>query len=391
MKWLRILSAFLPLLCGGILTSCGTSSQSASSSNPTPSVSSSQILYTINNGTVSTYNVDVNALTFTPVEQPVNLIPNGSLIQFVPAPDDDFLYVLWADAASQQHLSVFATDSSGVPQTPAVQTVNAPSLYQFNIHSSARFAYMMQVENSGSQYVSTLRLFQINPNDGRLREYSQAQGTYGPYNVWPASLYGFSADGTQIYLSQENSQGTFYDQRPLNAGNGTVGPGVVLYQLGNGAGTSSDTLVIGAQVMIDEHVAPGMAGYLDVFPLIPRPRHHLFRCTAAMLAACATATNVQLSPIGKYLFLTDPPTQQIHVARIHLTAMNVQDTGNSIPMTAQTPGFAFSPDGTLVYAVLASDSSLHVYSFDSSSGQLLGGNTPLPMGNSSGFALASRQ
>ena len=391
MKWLRILSAFLPLLCGGILTSCGTSSQGASSSNPTPSVSSSQILYTINNGTVSTYNVDVNALTFTPVEQPVNLIPNGSLIQFVPAPDDDFLYVLWADAASQQHLSVFATDSSGVPQTPAVQTVNAPSLYQFNIHSSARFAYMMQVENSGSQYVSTLRLFQINPNDGRLREYSQAQGTYGPYNVWPASLYGFSADGTQIYLSQENSQGTFYDQRPLNAGNGTVGPGVVLYQLGNGAGTSSDTLVIGAQVMIDEHVAPGMAGYLDVFPLIPRPRHHLFRCTAAMLAACATATNVQLSPIGKYLFLTDPPTQQIHVARIHLTAMNVQDTGNSIPMTAQTPGFAFSPDGTLVYAVLASDSSLHVYSFDSSSGQLLGGNTPLPMGNSSGFALASRQ
>ena len=79
------------------------------------------------------------------------------------------------------------------------------------------------------------------------------------------------------------------------------------------------------------------------------------------------------------------------MARIHLTAMNVQDTGNSIPMTAQTPGFAFSPDGTLVYAVLASDSSLHVYSFDSSSGQLLGGNTPLPMGNSSGFALASRQ
>src|SRR5580700_8550198 len=151
MKWLRILSAFLPLLCAGILTSCGTSSQSASSSNPTPSVSSSQILYTINNGSVSTYNVDVNALTFTPVEQPVNLIPNGSLVQFVPAPHDDFLYVLWADAGNHQHLSVFATDSSGVPQTPAVQTLDAPSLYQFNIHRSAHFAYMMQVDNSGNQ------------------------------------------------------------------------------------------------------------------------------------------------------------------------------------------------------------------------------------------------
>jgi DNA-binding beta-propeller fold protein YncE len=338
---------------------------------------------------VSTYNVDVNALTFTPVEQPVNLIPSGSLVQFVPTPHDDFLYVLWADSGSQQHISVFATDSSGVPQTPAVQTVDAPSLYQFNIHRSAHFAYMMQVDNSGNQYVSTLRLFQINQNNGKLREYPQAQGTYGPYDVWPAALYGFSADGTQIYLSQQNSQGTFYDQRPLNAGNGTVGPSVVLYQLGNAVGTSSDTLVIGAQVMIDEHMAAGMAGYLDVFPLISRPRHHLFRCTAAMLAACATATNVQLSPVGKYLFLTDPATQQIRVARVHLTAKNVQDTGNSIPMTAQTPGFAFSPDGTLVYALLASDSSLHVYSFDSSSGQLVDGNAPLLMGNNSGFCPAS--
>ena len=390
MKWHRILSAFLPLLCGGILSSCGTSSQSASSSNPTPSVLSSQILYTVNNSTVSTYNVDVNALTFTPVEQPVNLIPNSSLVQFVPAPHDDFLYLLWADSASQQHLSVFATDSSGVPQMPAVQTVDAPSLYQFNIHRSAHFAYMMQVDSSGNQYVSTLRLFQVNANDGKLREYPQAQGAYGPYSVWPASLYGFSADGTQIYISQQNSQGTFYDQRPLNAGNGTVGAGVVLYQLGNAAG-ANDTLVIGAQVMIDEHAAPGMTGYLDIFPLIPRPRHHLFRCTAAMLVPCATATNVQLSPVGKYLFLTDPSTQQIHVARIHLTAMNVRDTGNSIPMTAQTPGFAFSPDGALVYALLAGDSSLHVYSYDSSSGQLVGGSVPLPMVNSSGFAPASRQ
>jgi hypothetical protein len=388
MKWLRILSVFLPLLCGGILTSCGTSSQSTSSNNPTPSVSSSQILYTINNGTVSTYNVDVNALTFTPVEQPVNLIPNGSLIQLVPAPHDSSLYVLWADSASQQHLSVFATDSSGVPQMPGVQTIDATSLYQFNIHSSARFAYMMQVDSSGNQYVSTLRLFQINSSNGKLSEYPQAQGTYGPYDVWPAALYGFSADGTKIYLNQQNSQGSFYDQRPLNAGNGTVGPGVVLYQF---AGTSSDTLVIGAQVMIDEHMASGMSGYLDIFPLIPRPRHHLFRCTAVMLAACATATNVQLSPVGKFLFLTDPPTQEIHVARFHLTSMNVQDTGNFIAMTAQTPGFAFSPDGTLVYAVLASDSSLHVYSFDSSSGQLVGGSAPLPLGNSSGFAPASRQ
>src|ERR1700684_2689862 len=174
MKWLRILSAFVPLLCGCILTSCGMANHGTSPGNPTPSVSSSQVLYAINNGAVSTYALDVNALTFNPVEQPINLIPNGSLVQFVPAPNDDFLYVLWADPGNRQHLSVFATDSSGVPQTPAVQTLDAPSLYQFNIHRSAHFAYMMQVDNSGAEYVSTLRMFQINSSNGKLHEYPQA-------------------------------------------------------------------------------------------------------------------------------------------------------------------------------------------------------------------------
>jgi 6-phosphogluconolactonase (cycloisomerase 2 family) len=109
-----------------------------------------------------------------------------------------------------------------------------------------------------------------------------------------------------------------------------------------------------------------------------------------MLTACATATNVEIDPVGKYLFLTDPPTQQIHVARIHLGAKTVEDTGNAIPMTAETPGFAFSPDGTLVYAVLASDSSLHLYSFNPASGQLTDGNSPLPINSNYGFCPAFR-
>jgi 6-phosphogluconolactonase (cycloisomerase 2 family) len=109
-----------------------------------------------------------------------------------------------------------------------------------------------------------------------------------------------------------------------------------------------------------------------------------------MLPACETATDVQIDPTGQYLFLTDPSTQQVHVTRIRLKAMKVQDTGNAIPMTAETPGFAFSPDGTMVYAVLASDSSVHVYSFNSASGKLVGGGTPLPIGGNYGFCPAFR-
>jgi hypothetical protein len=383
-------SAFLPLVSGCILISCG-GMNSPSPPNGTPSSGASpQVLYVIDKGAaVSTYAVDKNALTFTSLGQPVNLIPTASLLQFVPAPDDNFLYVLWSDTRNQQHLSVYATDNSGIPKTPAVQTLDAPSLYQFNIHRSARFVYMMQVSDVAAEYISAVRLFYVNSADGTLHEDPKLQGSYGPYNVLPASLYGFSSDGTKIYLSRQNSQGPFYEQRSLNTESGTVGPDVVLYQPAGGW-ISSDTLVIGPQVMVDEHRASGATGYIDVLPLAPRPRRHLFRCTAAMLPACETATDVQIDPTGQYLFLTDPPTQEVHVTRIRVKAKKVQDTGNAIPMTAETPGFAFSPDGTLVYAVLASDSSVHVYSFNAASGQLVGGGTPLPIGSNSGFCPAFR-
>jgi hypothetical protein len=385
MRRLRFCSAFLPVFSACILLSCqGTRSQGPPSNGP-----STELLYVIGNGNVSTYAVDNNALTFTSVGQPVNLIPTGSFVQFVPARHDNFLYLLWADAQSQQHLSVYATDASGIPQTPAVQTLDAPSLYQFNIHPSARFAYMMQVNDLGAEYTSKVRLFFVNSADGKLREDSKLEGSYGPYNVWPALLYGFSVDGSKIYLSRQNSRGTFYEQRALDTGNGDLGPDVVLYQPSGGP-LSSDMLLIGAEVMVDEHRSPTTAGYLDILPLVPRPRHHLFSCTASMLPACATATNVQIDPLGKYLLLTDPPTQQVHVARMHLGAKKVEDTGNSIPMTAATPGFAFSPDSTLVYAVLASDSSVHVYSFNPASGQLIDGKTPLPIASNGGFCPALR-
>jgi hypothetical protein len=390
MRLLRFCSAFLPLLSGCIFLSCqGTRSQNATSNGAPSSGASLQILYVIANGAVSTYAVDESALTFTSMGQPVNLIPRGSLVQFVPAPNDDFVYVLWSDAGNRQHLSVYATDTSGIPQTPAAQTLDAPSLYQFNIHPSARFVYMMQVDTSGTEYTSTVRLFYANSTDGKLREDPQLQGSYGPYNIWPAFLYGFSSDGTKIYLSRQNSQGPFYEQRELNTESGSLGPDVLLYQPPGGQLTS-DTLVIGTELMVDEHRTPMVSGYLDILPLVPRPRHHLFRCTASMLAACATATNVQIAPVGKYLFLTDPPTRQVHIARIHLDAKQVEDTGNSFPMTAETPGFAFSPDSTLVYAVLAGDSSVHVYSFDPASGQLTNGGTPLPIGGDFGFCPAFR-
>jgi hypothetical protein len=84
MRLLRFPLALLPLATGCILLSCqGMQSHSAPSN-----AASSQILYVIGNGTISTYAVDKNTLRFTSLGQPVNLIPTGSLVQFIPSPHE---------------------------------------------------------------------------------------------------------------------------------------------------------------------------------------------------------------------------------------------------------------------------------------------------------------
>jgi 6-phosphogluconolactonase (cycloisomerase 2 family) len=100
------------------------------------------------------------------------------------------------------------------------------------------------------------------------------------------------------------------------------------------------------------------------------------RCASAsaMLGACGEASNVQLDPSGQYLYLfvSDPVMQQVRVGHINLARHKIEDTGNFLPPTAQTPGFSFSPDGKFVYALLASDLSVHIFSFDSTTFALMG-------------------
>jgi hypothetical protein len=67
------------------------------------------------------------------------------------------------------------------------------------------------------------------------------------------------------------------------------------------------------------------------------------------------------------------------------------DTGSFFPMTSQVPGFAFSPDGSIVYAMLAADSSVHFYHFYAKSGNILEGGIPLPLASGAGINPAQRQ
>ena len=363
------------------LLSCGGSGAPITSAKP-----SSDVLYVIDNGSATTYSIDPGSLTATVIEQPVAIVPPpATLLQFDPAPHDHFVYTVWSDVQSVQHLSIFQTNSSGVPQLPAIQTLDADSLSQFNMRPAGQFAYMLQVTSSNGQYYAKIRLFSVIPPSGRLKENPQLQGMYGPSPIWPALLYGFSPDGTKLYDTSTVPTGSVYRERLINKKNGTLGVDSPLITL-----NSNEDVAIGAVIAVQHQnsSSPNQA-YLDIFPNTPNPRRTL-HCTMAMLAYCATATNVQLDRTGKFLLLTDPATGAIHVASMNLSQRKIVDTGNSMPMTSQTPGFAFNQNGSIVYS-MQTDGNVHFFHFDASTGALTEAGTPIPIAQGSGICPAHYQ
>ncbi len=373
--------AFGFLLFLGISTSL-----SCGGANSDSNKLSSEVLYVLESGNVTTYSIDPASLNATPAEQAVTLTaPPSSVLQFDPSPKDHFIYDVWADGQNVQHLSVFQTDDFGVPQLPAVQTIDADSLSQFNMHPAGKFAYMLQVSiGATGEYYAKIRLFSVQTADGKLNENGQLQGTYGPAPFYPAFLYGFSPDASKLYINSQSMTNSTYLQRVINTANGTLGLTKQLIQL-----SPAEDVTIGS-VLAVLHQSNGIAEqYLDIFPNAPSPKRTI-HCTTAMLSYCGSTTNIQLDHSGKYLFFTDPATAAIHVARINLTKHRLVDTGNSMPMTSQTPGFAFNRDGTIVYA-MQTDGNLHFFHFGASSGALTEGGTPLPLAQGSGICPARHQ
>jgi len=226
---------------------------------------------------------------------------------------------------------------------------------------------MLQVTRNNNQYYAKIRLFSVMPSGGKLKEYPQLRGGYGPSPFWPALLYGFSPDSTKLYDTSIVSTGSLYRERLINGKNGTLGADSQLISL-----NSNEEVAIGAVIAVQhQNASSPNQGYLDLFPNTPNPEWTI-HCTMAMLAYCATATNIQRDRTGKFLFLTDPNRGAIHVASMKPSQRKIVDTGNSMPMTSQTPGFAFNQNGNIVSA-MQTDGNVHFFHFDASTGGLTEG------------------
>ena len=107
---------------------------------------------------------------------------------------------------------------------------------------------------------------------------------------------------------------------------------------------------------------------VNVYPLVPNTNRPLVQCTATMLEACGYGGAMRVHPSGEYVFM-DIGVEQVE--KVDLNSKTITDTSYYIPY----PFGAFSPDGSLVYAVNDSGSGFYIeiYGFNVSTGAVTPG------------------
>jgi hypothetical protein len=346
------------------------------------------VFYLTIGSSIITYNVDPTTGIPTQVGTPLTIAGVPFIGSIVPAPNDHFIYVFLPNGNSYS-LSVYDTDTSGVPQTPAVQTLSAQG-WQLMIHPDGKYAYVLKTVSGQQGYSSTLYLYHVNPTTGVLTKDPTIQAKYGPDYFYMESLVSFSKSGTRLYddwsVQFDGENNYNYSYHVVDQTTGQLGADVgTIFAPSNFTGLD-ETFFTTTYILDLHNDNSGQGSTLNVYRNVKNPKQPYFVCGQAMLNACGNANNYWLSADQKYVFL--PDTNDIAIGFIDGTNKRITQTG-TIP---GNPFLYVSPDDQLIYAVDGTTNVLQVYLFNSTSGVVTaGGSTAINSTNGYGLYPAVRQ
>ena len=335
-----------------------------------------EVAYVLTSAGIGVYDVDQQ--TGTPTFEGLATAPLFASV--VPTTDDHFVYLYGSDTLfGRQSFYVYAADSTGMLQQPAIQEFNLPTrMGSFVIHPSGTFAYaVVSKQNSNGETTAGILLFVLDPTTGRVVGSPKLIAMYPPNGPcgsgWSISgslgLVGFSPGGDRIYdewfcISYDTLSYYFYTRR-LNKDTGELGPDITTLGAGGGNGSYSQVNFTPSSIL-DYYVGGYYGSYntLSVYPL-SGGTSPIFTCTSAMLAACGSSPGDSVDPSGQYIFLY-PLTGVTEITKLDLQAKLIVDTGNSIASGVR----AFSPDSTLIYTLQSYTSpwTFQIYTFDLATG-----------------------
>jgi hypothetical protein len=373
---------FCLTLCFSTFALTQDTKQQTHSASP-PSSQAVEVVYVVHGVNVLTFNVDPQTLNATQVGQPVKL-GDSTFVQMATSPDDHFLYITTYDPNQREHLWVYATDASGVPQTPAVQKLKATGLYSIQIQPHTNFAYLMfgSTDSQGNNVDNVVR-YVVSSTNGKLFNPLMV-ATYTSPNYCGAGLIGSNSSGSKLYddvgcSPHDSNQETLYE-RTVNSQTGALGADVQIFSWNDG-GTGFDNISLVSNLVVDFKIPNSFQqgiNSVNVYPLVPNTTKALIQCTAKMLEACGYAFYDLVHPSGKYLFLQIAQDVS-QIARIELSAKKIVDTGNYIPYRVRE----LSPDGSLAYAISDGTANyfVEIYGFNAANGAVTpGGSIFVPSG-----------
>ena len=181
--------------------------QNALANKPAAPASSTpvQVVYVIDGRSLVTYNVDPQALNATQVGTPIAV---GGLTGYgvlIPSPNDHSVYYVAPNAQDVDHLWVYVTDASGVPQAPATQEITVKGFWGLELAPLSNLAYLVTKSPNNSSYQATYSLlrYSVDPVSGRLSQ-PLVEATYllpdDPSGAYCGlELFGFNPASTTFY------------------------------------------------------------------------------------------------------------------------------------------------------------------------------------------------
>ncbi len=362
-------SAFAGFLCFFLSTICFTPLCAWAAVTRTSS-SGTEVAYLLAGSTVLTYDVD--RATGNPTEEGSGVtLDSATNTVLLPSANDHFLYVTGYDSSLVEHLWVYATDATGVPQMPAVQTLNLTDgsfyTYDFVINPDGTLAFAAEGTQSPQGYtVIKISSFTIDPTTGIVTKIAKPVTTYKPNGPCLTTaeafftIYGFNPTGTVMYDFWDcnypfaNNSANYYS-RTVDQTTGAIGPDRQIFSWADG-NFGQDVVNITPSSIVYFSI-PNNTSYgdnsLNFYSLSGKP---VFSCAAAMLEACGYGLWNYLDPTGKFDLVETAP-DQVEITKVELGQKKLVDTNNYVQGIFQ----GFAPDEALIYTEQANQSNPWLY------------------------------
>lgn len=375
-RWFSV--CVLVLMCSfASAQTLGDATNSAS-----PSATPVQIVYVINNSTLTTYNVNSQTLQATQVG--TSTLPQSLYGGIATSPNGKFMYYTqFSGNPQQENLYVYQTNGSGVPNSTPVQTLTAAGLQGFVFDPISNFVYASFEGPQGSETTPyAIERYVMDPATGKLSEpvveakYSLASSEGGLF--CSLSIMNVNPAGTELYdgipCSNPFGEQATYNERVIDTTTGALGPDVQIYSWNNDETQTSQSISFVKTLMFDffQNLEENDANTVSIYPVQPNETMPVISCGTEQYAPCGDFISTRVHPSAQYVFLTDP-TSTTYIGQVNLSSRQIVPDSSSIPYEVQ----AFSPDGTIAYGANDVNGALdiEIYGFNATTGAVTQGGT----------------